>query len=211
MSETIQIPVDIEHDGLRLIVLMTFLVLSIISFLIISTVIPAQSFNLIALIGGAAVAAGLTYLIEQQLKQRWKSGRNIVIENNTIRLQRKSEADTTMINKDEPFVLRWRFKITKRTRVPKGWLMVAAALEKEDEYIAVYTLMPPDVYAEFDPNGTFTLLQKTQNNNKSDSLRLAGEQRRLHRVESVRWHEGVEMTNENFMTYVEQIERVFKR
>ncbi|MEO1440497.1 MAG: hypothetical protein AAFV33_08830, partial [Chloroflexota bacterium] len=123
----------------------------------------------------------------------------------------RQETATTMTIEDEPFVLKWRFKINKRTRVPKGWYVVATVLEKDDEYIAVYTLMSPEAYKQFDPDTVFSMLQKPDKKVGSDSLRLAGEQRRLHKMESVRWHEGVEMTNEHFMAYVQQVDRVFGR
>ncbi|MEM6529263.1 MAG: hypothetical protein AAF653_13275, partial [Chloroflexota bacterium] len=123
----------------------------------------------------------------------------------------RRDTPTTMSVSDEPFVLKWRFRISKRTRVPKGWYMVAVALEKDEEYIAVYTLMSPEVYKQFDPDTAFTMLEKPDKKATGDSLRLAGEQRRLHKMESVRWHEGVEMTNEHFMAYVQQVNRVFAR
>lgn len=205
-----EIPVDREHGGLRAVIFLLFIGLAVILFLAINALVPARVINLIALLGALIGAAAITYVVEQQLKLRWKSGKSIKIDLNGVTLFSARDGDIQIPLQRDVQLLRWRFKIARRARVPKGWYMVATALQHNDDSLAVYTLMSPDAYEVFDPAGRFTKLEKPDKKQTGgDSLRLAGEQRRLHRAESIRWHEGAEMTNEDFMLYVEQVERLF--
>ena len=201
------IPVDREHGGLRLVIAAFFVVLLVVGFIVISAVVPAQGINLLAGLGALLIAAGGAYVLEQQLKQRWKSGRAIQVTEDAVALVRQQTTNTELPVSPEVQQLRWQFKINRRTRVPKGWHVVALALESDEQYIAVFTLLSPEDYRELDPDGDFIALTKPNDNEQS--LRLAGEQRRLHRAEKVRWHEGVEMTPQDFQTYNDQITRLY--
>lgn len=206
VTETTVIPVDVEHNGLRLVVALVFVVAGIALYVVMAALIPAEVLNLLAILGALLGAAGIAYLTETQLKRRWQSGKSIKISRHVVALHQPRQADAITLNPDQALTLRWRFRIERRSRVPKGWYMVAAALEQDDKHITVYTLMSPQGYAAFDPDGRFTALEKTKESGDAGSLRLAGEQRRLHRAESLRWHEGVEMTNDDFIAYTGYLE-----
>ena len=114
-------------------------------------------------------------------------------------------------------VLLWRFTIKRRSRVPKGWYMVACALQQVDQeetYLAVYTFMSPDAFDAL-KTGHFTMLVSQKESEKSEStrhgqdLRLMGEQRRLHAAESARWMNGAEMTNDDFINFIRQLQEQF--
>jgi len=203
----LSIPVDQEHGGLRLVIAIFFLVVLVISFISISAFVPAQGLNLAAGLGGLLLAAAATYILEQQLKRRWQSGRVVRLDADGVALMRKQAASIQLPVTPEVQRLRWHFVINRRTRVPKGWHMVALALAEEDTYLTVFTLVSPEDYKALDPDGAFIRLKKQDDNEKS--LRLAGEQRRLHKAESMRWHEGVEMSLDDFKTYNEHIERLY--
>lgn len=211
-NTSIEILVDAEHDSLRFVVAAIFIALTIISFLALSAFIPAGSINIIAIIGGLMIAAGGSYLIEQQLKRRWPSGKILQIDAEHIALHIKQNEQQRIKASPDVRKLFWRFEINRRSRVPKGWHMVAAALEDADEILAVYTLMPPDRLLQLNQSEKFTKLAKpatTTKGGKADDLRLAGEQKRLHKVEAHRWREGVEMTNDDFVLFVSKIEGLF--
>jgi hypothetical protein len=203
-------PVDAEHTGLRLVVFVAFLILSATMFLALSLLIPAEGINLLALLGALIIASGLTYAIEQGLKARWRSGTTVQITDRDVRLTRQNNNRLSIPIAPEVQLLRWRFRVNRRARVPKGWWVVATAITHDDQnYISVYALMSPEGYEQFDPDQNFTQLEKAAEGERAHDLRLAGEQRRLHKTESMRWHEGVEMTNEHFVAYVEHLERLF--
>ncbi len=206
-KETVEFPVDAEHTGLRSTIAAVFIILTIGLFLLIDRFVPAVGINLLALLGALAGAAGITYVVERQLKARWKSGRVVRIAGRTVNLIDTKGRETPLPLDAAAQLLRWRFRVTKRARVPKGWYVVATALQHgDDDFVTVYTLMSPDDYDAWDTDQTFTLLEKPDDASKD--LRLAGEQRRLHRAESMRWHEGVEMNNTHFMSYVDHVERL---
>ena len=109
-------------------------------------------------------------------------------------------------------VLLWRFQINRRSRVPKGWFMVACALEQDNLYLPVYTFMSlKDLENIKNSTGHFTLLQSQKEAKKqgNDNMRLAGEQRRLHTAESARWMEGAEMTQADFMALIRQLQEQY--
>jgi hypothetical protein len=109
-------------------------------------------------------------------------------------------------------VLLWRFQINRRSRVPKGWFMVACALEQDELYLPVYTfLSPKDLENIKNSTSHFILLQsqKEIKNQSNSNMRLAGEQRRLHTAESARWMEGAEMTSSDFMILIQQLQEQY--
>jgi hypothetical protein len=206
----IEIAVDMEHSGLRGVVIGVFVVMVIVSYILLSALISAASINLAAILGALVIAAGVAYVVEQQLKARWKSGKTLRLTENSVELVLPNDNTITIpADADNVQRHRWRFEITRRTHIPKGWYVVAAALEQRDVYIAAYTFMSPEDYEAFDPENDFTRLKKSSDKGDADSMRLAGEQRRLHRAETVRWHEGVEVRQDDFKTYVAQLERLF--
>jgi hypothetical protein len=209
VNHTISIPVDTEHSGLRLAIMVVFVVGWLVAYLILNALIPNQGLNIIAILGGFAVTAFATQQIERVLKQRWPSGRRLDIDRNSIAL-----IDRNGTQKIDPLqqvnVLLWRFTIRRRSRVPKGWYMVACALEQNEAYLPVYTFMSPE---SFDALRTshFSVLasQKESERTERGDLRLMGEQRRLHAAENARWMGGAEMTNDDFVQYVRQLQEQF--
>lgn len=208
-DDLIEIPVDLEHSGLRGIVIAVFILMVIVSYIGLNFLITASSINLAAILGALVIGAGGAYVVEQQLKARWKSGKLLRLTGGSATLVLPNDYKITMTPDDAVQVHRWRFQITRRTHIPKGWYMVAIALEQGDIYIAAYTFMSPQDYEMFDPDNRFTELKKMTTQGEEDSIRLAGEQRRLRRAESVRWHEGVEIKAADFRVYIEQLERLF--
>jgi ABC-type antimicrobial peptide transport system permease subunit len=204
---TLSIPVDAEHDGIRLAVAGIFVVVAIISFFVLSATIPAESINLLAILGALVIAAAFTSLIERQLKARWPSGRALEITPEALAIRNKKETQASISPSADVQLMFWRFEVKRRTRVPKGWYVVAAGVKNkaDDTYITVYTLMSPEKYEAFDTDSRFTVLKKSSD----EDLRMAGEQKRLHGAESYRWREGCEVSSENFARIVEQIDLHF--
>ncbi len=211
-SETnLSIPVDREHGALRLSLVLLFAGLWVIAFVIANAIISSAGFNIIAGIIAFAVAALGSRLIEPTLKARWPSGRAVHVDAEGVRLMLRDKVETVVRSNDAVSAMLWRFKITRRTRVPKGWYMVACALEQNDLYLAVYTFASPEQAETLHKITRFTDLmsEKTASNVKQDSLRVAGEQRRLRVAETHRWTDGAEMTYEDFQAYIQQLNGQF--
>ncbi len=204
-------PVDPEHAGLRMGVVLIFILLWIVVFSLLNILIPSQGLNILALIASFAVTAILTQQIEKALKTRWPSGRTVQIAPPYVRILKRDQVQHEVDTSQQVNVLLWRFQVRRRSRVPKGWMMVACALEQDDTYIPVYTFMPPNEFENLKGNQHFSLLQskKELEREGQENMRLAGGQRRLHTAENVRWMEGAEMDRESFKDYIARLQEHF--
>lgn len=212
-QETLVIPVDPEHSALRLAVIGIFIVLGGIIFFTLNALIPSQGFNILALIASFIITALLTQQIEHLLKTRWPSGRTVRIAPDRVQIARRGRTEQEIITGQQVNVLSWRFEVRRRSRVPKGWYMVACALEQDDNYIPVYTFMSPQSFDQLNAGGHFTRLASQKelnaNNGAQGNLRMAGEQRRLHTAENARWFTGAEMSSDDFQHYIRRLQEQF--
>jgi hypothetical protein len=208
----LSIPVDTEHSALRLSILGIFVVVLVVAFYIANALIASAGFNIIAGLIAFAAAGLCARLAESFLKKRWPSGRALEVDANSVRMTSKGQPQTT-VNAAEPMsLLFWRFKIKRRTRVPKGWFVVACAVEQNDDYLTVYTLASPEQADSLNKLVNFVTLlpeKDAKTSGKQDSLRLAGEQRRLRTAESHRWEHGAEMAFPDFERFVTLITEQF--
>ena len=203
--------VDTEHGALRLTIMFIFIAGWVVAYIVLNALIPNQGLNVIAMIGSFVITAVTTQQLERVLKQRWPSGRTIQLDQSSIKLNDKANGQQIDAEK-QVNVLLWRFAIKRRARVPKGWYMVACALEQNENYLPVYTFMSPDDFDALKTNH-FTLLISQKETEKAEAkrtdLRLMGEQRRLHTAESARWMNGAEMTKVDFVNYVRALQEQF--
>jgi hypothetical protein len=206
VSDTFTAPVDPEHSAIRLTVIGLFIVGWALSFFALNTIISSQGLNILAILLSFALTALLTQQVERVLKRRWPSGRVLQAADGRIQLARGGHVQQEIRTGQQVNVLTWRFEIRRRSRVPKGWYMIACALEQDDVYVPVYTFMSPQAFEELNAGGHFTPLvsrkELDDKNAAQGDLRLAGEQRRLHMAENARWNSGAEMTASDFKRYV---------
>lgn len=206
--------VDAEHGRLRLAVVVVFGLSAVAGYLLINGLLPSDGLNILALLGGFVVAYGVTALFERTLKQRWPSGRAVEVDNDGVRLMQHGKVQAA-VSADKPtMTLLWRFQTKRRSRVPKGWYLLACALEQDDAHISVYTLMSPDQFKKLDRAERFKQLKAKTDTNATtsrgrDDLLLAGEQRRLLQAENQRWQDGAEMSVDDFTAYLDAISTGF--
>jgi hypothetical protein len=199
---------DPEHGGLRTAVLACFVVTALITFVVAGALLADVPFGGILTFAAAIGAAILvTRLVEAQLKARWPSGRALEVDGQHIRLTRHGQPQFEVDGAQHVNVLAWRFPIQRRTRVPKGWYVVALALTQEDVHLPVYTFMSPDDFQALELAERFVALAPARA--KETDLRLAGQQRRLREAELWRWNEGAEISQEDFVTYLEALQTRF--
>ena len=206
--------VDAEHGRLRLVVVAVFVVTGFVSYFIINAVAPGTGLNLIAILGSFAIAYGITAMLEQALKRRWPSGRSVEVDTSGVRLMQNGAARQTIAAGEPANTLLWRFQTKRRSRVPKGWYLLACALEQGDASVSVYTLMSPDQFKQVEQNERFKALKAKTDPTASatrgrDDLLLAGEQRRLLQAENQRWQTGAEMTVDDFNAYLASVSALF--
>jgi hypothetical protein len=214
---TIDLPVsyavDREQSSLRWVIPGLFLLSALVIGWLINLVVASSGFNVLAVLGGLIGAAAVAYVAERVLKPRWKSARMLAIDADGMRLLRHGQTEVAIGAGDAPQQLRWRFEINKRARIPKGWWMVAWGLETETRMLVVYTFMSPTQLQAFEQADDFTVLLGKKAREKAgvstETLRAAGEERRLRAAEEVRWVAGAEMTLDDFRDAQAQARRLF--
>ena len=211
-DSTLAIAVDSEHGALRLSMLGVFALLFVISYILINGLLSGEGMNILAVFISLGVSFVAGQQIEKTLKVRWPSGRYIEINSDSISISKGQQTEETVDSTQQVNVLLWRFTIKRRARVPKGWYMVACALEQDTKYISAYTFMSADSFKELASTNLFTeLVSKKDSRSKTvdRDLRLAGQQRRLHTAESQRWMHGAEMSTDDFVAYIAHLQTHF--
>lgn len=213
VEDRLVIPVDTEHGGIRLVVILTFIAIWVVSFFVVNALIHSEGVGLLAIFVGFPVAYGITALFERFLKTRWPSGRFVEIDKDGVKLKKQDVLQAEILSEDPATTLLWTFKISKRARVPKGWSMLACAVQHENVSLSIYTFMSPAQVESFDMASQFKKLIAPRKGKSDDDmredLRLAGEQRRLRDAENHRWMFGAEMTPTDFMNYLSRLNSQF--
>ena len=212
--ENLQLQVDREHSGLRLGMVGLFVGILVIVFLIANTLIASEGFNLLAGIVAFAVAAIVTRLSDPLLKRTFPSKRSLQLDANGARLVLGGQIQSDIRADATANLHYWSFKIPRRGRMPRGWFVVACALQQDDTYLALYTFASPAQTEQLKKLKQFTELHSQKGKTsaaKAESLRLAGEQRRLRLAEEHRWHDGGELTAEDFETFIKRLNELYVR
>jgi hypothetical protein len=213
LSNPTLIPVDSEHGWLRITVVGIFVGVWILVFALANALITSEGFNLLAMIIAFIVSGVIARYSEKVLQKRWPSGRAVEINESGVSIMSKGTPQIS-IRADEVFsILLWRFQTKKRSRVPKGWFVVACALEQDENYLPVYAFASPQQAETLQLRYRFvTLVGEKEANAKDtrqDSLRFAGEQRRLRLAETFRWNSGAEMALPDFERFIDQLNGQF--
>lgn len=204
----LNLEVDPEHTGIRTVGCLAFFASSVIIYFISASIFPM--FGLLNIFIAAIVATGITYTADFWMKKNWRSGRLVTVRPEKIVLLKRDKEERAIDAKQEVNMLLWQFIVSRNTRVPKGWHVVACSLQQQDTYLPVYTLMSPNTYSSFELASQFTRLESKKNTSgKTESLKLAGLQRRLHDAETDRSLYGAEMTNEQFVNYITHLQTHF--
>jgi hypothetical protein len=210
MTETIHLHADPEHAGLRLAVIGAFFGGAILSFFIVSALLPQNSLVLALVVGFVAGGAAAT-LLERGMKGRWRSGREVELAPSGIKLLMRGAAEVEISAYSNIEILRWRFQPKGRGRAPRGWSVVACALAQDERKLAVYTLMSPQSLESLADRDKFKeLTSEKRAASAVEDIRLAGEQRRLREAEAHRWQTGAELSNEDFLRFVAYAEKRFE-
>lgn len=212
--EILQLPVDSEHSKLRLGFVGLFVAVFVIVFLIVNAIIVSEGFNLLAGIVAFAMAALVIRLSDPILRRKWPSGRRLQLDANGARMMFNDQIQADIRADSTANVHYWRFKIPRRGRMPRGWYVIACALQQDDVYLPVYTFASPAQTEQISKLKLFTELHSEKGKPsaaKAESLRLAGEQRRLRLAEEHRWHDGGELTAADFETFIKRLNELYLR
>ncbi|MBN2469654.1 MAG: hypothetical protein JXN59_02925 [Anaerolineae bacterium] len=206
-----RLPVDVEHLGIRVVVPL----LAIGGFFVTLWVVPIvlgvlglQQTVLGSLVLPLAVggAIGAAFLGDRLLKQRWSSGREILLDEHYLILRDQKQPEKVVSWGARVNMLTWRFVVSRRGRIPKGYHCLALQLLQDDEQITIYTFCEPKKLELVNDSDAFTLLAaRSVVQDERLNLRVAGQQRRLLQAEDERWQAGAELTFEDFLALWDHI------
>ena len=203
----LKIPIDPIHGGLRVAVFGSFVGAGIVGFVAGIYLIP--NLAILAFVIAGASAAGTSMGVESLLKDKWQSGRELVADAERIALTKNSKIESVIDPTQQVNVLLWRFDVKKEgPRAKKGWKLLGMGLEQDGNYVVIYTAAPVEDYENMPLSGRFVKLERDKKEKKSDlssanTMRRAGEQKRLHEAEVVRQIIGGDMFFEQFVETIE--------
>jgi hypothetical protein len=203
--------VDSEHIGIRIVMPLLIFGGCIISFVLTRGLLDALSIDellkaVIIITVVTLSVLGIAWLSDKYLKRIWPSGREVILEDNRLRMVKKENVNASL-RLDEPInFLLWYFTVRKKAYIPKGWHCLAVRMLQDDETAIVYAFFPPDEAEDWPFFGLFTeLLPKgdKEDEKRAESHRLLlGEKSRYRVAERERWENGAEMKREDFCEFV---------
>lgn len=203
-------PIDPEPFGFRLALVITLAISVIGGYFLVSTIFSSTGLNILSCLGGIVIGALSLQVVERFLKQIWTSNRFVQLTDEAITLLTNSTTPQVTLNPSQQInVHTWYFEINKRSRAPKGWYVVAIALEQDDLYLPIYALMPAEDYREARFNFTKYKIKSSMGALEDHDLRLAGQQRRLRIAETARGVDGSEMLKADFDQFITQLETLY--
>jgi len=201
---TIEFAVDHEHGGVRTVGCVSFSIGAVVSFLILNAVFPNG--GLIVLGAALAIAVGLTYAADYLTKKYWPSNRYIQFLDDMIQLVQANKVQSEIDAQQNVNLLMWHFEAGRHPRVPKGWYVVANALEQEGEYIVTYSIASPQDFEALPLSRLSTKFQRKKGKRgETRDLRAAGSIRRIEQAEFHRGELGAEMSLEDYQAYLDYL------
>jgi hypothetical protein len=208
------IPIDSEHFAIRFLVPVLTIVLVVGVHLLgtalldnaqegVNPVCLMLPIDLVLLLAGG-------YTIERLLKRALPSRRVARLSDATLTITdgRSRPPQQVTINWQQTVnVKAWRFTVARRTRVPKGWYCMALHLLQDEIEAVLYTFMPPDEAEYVIGYDRFIRLRPRKETESNTDLSAVAEQRRLLKLEDVRWHDGAEIARDDFRAILEIMQR----
>jgi hypothetical protein len=207
-------PLDPEHWKLRAAVFGVFFGVAFSFMVVVSVLVGSQGVSILGILGGLVFGYLASALAERSLKGRWRSSRTLRLDREGIEIRKGVHVEQIVPVSAAVTTLRWKFRVSKRARVPKGWWLYACSLATTDRQITVYTFLPPKDAEVFARDGQFPRLYSKREREKlgpaaPQNLRQAGEERRLREAEEHRWLAGGEMTAGDFTDFLDRLDRQY--
>jgi hypothetical protein len=209
-------PLDANHVGLRLTVLLTMIVSAALGLFVIMptalNLLPLTGLPELCLtgVGTLLIGVGVSWGVETALRSIWPSGRVLVMNGETLALRQRGGESAAVEWARRMNVLAWYFIIRRgRTWVPRGWYCAAFRLTQDETVITLYAFIKPEVASQMPQWPAFEeLISRKQAPRRGDEHLLAkvGEQAQLRGAERDRWDDGAEMRAEDFAAFVAEID-----
>lgn len=215
MTAERHITIDAEHFAVRFLVPVLAIVLTLVTHFVLLAVLDqlldeSVSTECLVLPVDLIVLIGAGYGADRLLKRLLPSRRHAILDDGGLTLvdERRKPAETRHIDWAKNFsVQTWRFRVKRRTRVPKGWFCLAIQLLQDETDIIFYTFMSPEAAEKMPGYKNFTRLRPRKETQSNTDLSAAAQQRRLLKLEDQRWNNGAEMKPEDFLAVVDTLDK----
>jgi hypothetical protein len=215
MTDERTITVDAEHFGVRFVVPVLTLGLTLLAHILgmrfLGDVL-GEGINpaCIVLPMDLVLFLGLGYLIETTFKRAMPSQRQAQLSDDAVVLtdQRPTPPASVRIDWDDTFnVQTWRFEVRRRTRIPKGWYCMAVHLLQDEEDAIFYSFMSPEDAETMPGYDNFVQLRPRKETESNTDLSAVARQKRLLKLEDARWENGAEIKQDDFHALLAMIAR----
>ncbi|MCP4426561.1 MAG: hypothetical protein GY803_18875 [Chloroflexi bacterium] len=228
---------DQEHDNLRTAVVLLLVFFFFVSYWLVNALLNLPIFGPVSdyavslsCVLGLVLALGITAVIENIFKRTWHSGRYLTLNEEGILAQFRHQ-EARRIRRDGYITqLNWAFNLKgyrrggREKRLPTKWVCLACQLQQDDQRLIVYSYMPPAKAAVWLENdnaphkfhhinlaGAFEASLsdrvKAPTRPEISNEMLTGKDGRYWLAERNRWLDGLELTHEDFATFMQFIAR----
>jgi hypothetical protein len=228
---------DQEHAGIRVAVPTIWIIAFIILYFLIKAFLdnlPPGGIGDYALalscVGALPISLGVGAVGEYFLKKRWPSGRQVRVNNQGLTVVRKDQEDIFVDWSRRANQVLWYFPLKgyprggRERRVPGNWLCLSCQVQQDDHRFIVHSLMSEKQadpllekfrfhrinLADFFDSNTVKNWLSAPSRPSLPANALTGKEGPYWLAERRRWHEGLELTPQDFEFFLEQVKAHFR-
>jgi hypothetical protein len=228
---------DQEHTGIRFAVPTIWLVTFFLFYVLIKGFLDSQPPGGIAdyavalsCFGALPLSLGIGAAGEKLLKQRWHSGHQVKISDQGLNVVLNEGEDLSVDWSRRANQILWKFPLKgyprggRERRVPGNWLCLATQVQQDEQRFIVYCLMSPkqadpilEKYrfhainlADFYDSNTVKNWLTAPSRPSLPANMLTGKEGPFWLAERRRWHEGLELTSQDFEFFLDKVETHFQ-
>jgi len=225
---------DPEHGGLRFAVLATFLVSFFILFIILAIFLRSLSGSLVSefyfalsCLGAIPLSIAAAGIVEYVAKQRWHSGRSLVVGGEGIVATVDPEKEQRYSWDGHMSVIKWYFRLGgyrrggRERRIPADWLCFCCQVQQDEDRFVIFSYMPEEKAGQFIEDKRFHELRPGDFYEDSAFRRwltppnrpdiptkvLAGKEGHFWLAERRRWTKGMELEIMDFVRFMEVVKQ----
>lgn len=209
-TDELLLQVDPVPSVINLYTFLIFIAAGIGGYLFTASVFEMGLCSVLAIFIGLIFGAGVSYIAERVLRTVIVSNRFIRIAADRISFVFGGQEVRHIDPRDDVNVTAWQFVTKRRSRVPKGWHVIALGLEQDEVFLPLYALISPEDFEAMETADFYRELTGSRKDYKVDQdVRLAGEQRRILMNETARSIDGVEIRPHDLETLIDQLRARF--
>ncbi len=228
-TSPIVLKADIEHSGVRILILASFLIGFMVVFLVLSAIFRSFTGSLVSefyfalsCIVAIPLAIGAAGLSEYLAKRRWPSGRSVELNDEGILATISKDATYRFHWDGHISAVKWYFWLKgyrrggRERRVPSGWLCVAYQMQQDENRFIVFSYMSEKLASNILDDNRFLELKPADYYRSSVIKKifsppsrpdiptkvLAGKQGHYWLAERRRWTDGMELEVEDFQVFL---------